>query len=129
LEAKFSLPGVCALTLLGYDLTVPSAFSDEYVSGSAFTDLIRRIELVGDAAFSHGDGELRVETRSGVLRQPFPHTRDSGTVESRVELVNQKFESLATPVIGDNARRLGELVADLEALPVLDELCALTRVP
>lgn len=127
LEAKFSLPGVCALTLLGYDLTLPSAFSDANVSSPEFTDLVRRIELVGDAAFKQGGGEVTVETRSGVLGQPFPHTRDSGTVESRVDLVMQKFLALAAPVIGDNARRLREMVSDLATLPGVDELCALAR--
>jgi 2-methylcitrate dehydratase PrpD len=51
LEGKFSLPGCCALTLLGYDLTVPASFSDDNVSSPAFADLIGRIELVGDPAF------------------------------------------------------------------------------
>ncbi len=128
LEAKFSLPGVCALTLLGHDLTVPAAFSDENVTRAAFNDLIRRIELVGDAAFRHGSGEIVVETRSGTQkRQPFPHTRDSGSVESRVELANEKFRVLATPVIGDNADRLRELVMDLDGLPTVAELCGLAR--
>ncbi len=127
LEAKFSLPGVCALTLLGHDLTLPASFSDENVSSPAFTDLMRRVELVGDPAFEHGSGELAVETGASFLKQPFPHTRDSRTVESRVELVNQKFQALATPVIGDHAQRLNELVADLGALPQVREICALAR--
>jgi 2-methylcitrate dehydratase PrpD len=127
LEGKFSLPGVCALTLLGHDLTVPASFSDDNVSSPAFADLIRRIELVGDPAFDQGSGEIVVETRSGLLMQPFPHTRDSKTVESRVELVNQKFQALATPVVGDNAKRLRVLVSDLAALPDVNEICALAR--
>jgi 2-methylcitrate dehydratase PrpD len=127
LEAKFSLPGVCALTLLGHDLAVPASFCDENVNSPAFTDLIRRIELVGDPAFTEGRGELSVETRSGVLGQPFPRTRDSGTVESRVDLVNQKFQAIASPVIGDRATRLRDLVSDLVTLPDLDEICALAR--
>jgi 2-methylcitrate dehydratase PrpD len=127
LEAKFSLPGCCALVLLGYDLTVPATFSDENVSSPAFADLIRRIELVGDPAFDQGAGEITVEIRSGSLRQPFPRTRDSKTVESRVELVNQKFQVLATPVVGDNAQRLRDLVSNLGTLPDVNEICALAR--
>jgi hypothetical protein len=60
-----------------------------------------------------------------MLRQPFPHTRDSGTVESRVELANQKFLALATLVIDEDARRLRDLVSDLEALPDVNEICRL----
>ena len=52
IEAKFSLPGVSALSLLGHDLTVPATFSDGYVQDPAFTDLISRIELVGDPAYA-----------------------------------------------------------------------------
>ena len=127
LEAKFSLPGVCALALLGHDLTVPAAFGDDTIRSPAFADLIRRIELVGDPAFDQGSGEIVVETRSGLLRQPFPHTRDARTVESRVELVEQKFQALAPPVVGDNAQRLQALIADLAALPDVREICALAR--
>ncbi|MBV8713811.1 MAG: MmgE/PrpD family protein [Chloroflexi bacterium] len=127
LEAKFSLPGVCALTLLGHDLTAPGSFSDENVSGPAFMDLIRRIELVGDPKFAHGEGEIAVETRSGWVRQRFPHTRDSGTVESRVKLVNEKFQALAAPVVGVNAARLRELVSNLDELPNVNEICTLVR--
>jgi 2-methylcitrate dehydratase PrpD len=127
LEAKFSLPGVSALTLLGHDLTLPASFSDENVSSPAFSDLIGRIELVGDAAFDQGSGEVAVETVSGFRRAPFPHTRFSGTVESRDALANQKFEALATPVVGSNARRLRDLIADLGTLPSVQEICALAR--
>jgi 2-methylcitrate dehydratase PrpD len=131
IEAKFSLPGVCALTLLGHDLTVPATFSDANVSSPAFVSLIRRIELVGDPAFGRGNGEIggeiAVETRLDLMKQAFPYTRDSKTVESRVELVNQKFLALATPVIGEHAKRLRDLVSDLGALPGVDELCALGR--
>ena len=133
MEAKFSLPGVSALTLLGHDLTVPATFSDENVQSPAFTDLIRRIELVGDPAYGRGNGEIGgeivVETRSGQQRQPFPHTRDSKTVESRVELANGKFLAIAAPVIGEQAKRLRDLVTDLAALPDVQELGALTRRP
>ena len=133
IEAKFSLPGVSALSLLGHDLTVPATFSDENVRSPAFTDLISRIELVGDPAYGRGDaeigGEIVVETRSGQRRYPFPVTRDSKTVESRVELANGKFLAIGTPVIGDQAKRLRDLVADLAALPGAGELAALTRRP
>jgi 2-methylcitrate dehydratase PrpD len=127
LEAKFSLPGVCALTLLGHDLTTPASFSDDNIASAAFADLIRRIELVGDPAFDQGSGEISVETRSGVVRQPLPHTRDSRTVESRVELVNEKFQALATPIVGDTTGRLRDLVLAIGTLPDVNEICALTR--
>jgi 2-methylcitrate dehydratase PrpD len=133
IEAKFSLPGVSALSLLGHDLTVPATFSDGCVQNPAFTDLIRRIELVGDSAYGRGDaeigGEIVVETRSGQRRYPFPVTRDSKTVESRAELANGKFLAIAAPVIGEQAKRLRDLVADLAALPDVRELAALTRRP
>ena len=133
IEAKFSLPGVSALSLLGHDLTVPATFSDENVRGPAFTDLIRRIELVGDPAYGRGNaeigGEIVVETRSGQRRYPFPHTRDSKTVESRVELANGKFLAIATPVIGEQAKRLRDLVSDLGSVPSAAEVAALTRRP
>jgi 2-methylcitrate dehydratase PrpD len=128
LESKFSLPGVCALVLLGYDLTIPNSYSDANVTSAAFTDLIRRIKLVGDPAFTLGTGEIVVQTPAGTISQPLPHTRDSGTVEFRCELVNQKFQSLAPPVIGaDGAKRLRDLVLDLAALPSVEDLCDLTR--
>jgi 2-methylcitrate dehydratase PrpD len=127
LEAKFSLPGVCALTLLGYDLTVPDSFSDAHVTSAAFADLIRRIELVGDPSFSQGSGEIVVETHAGRLQQALPHTRDSGPLAARAELVNQKFAALATPVIGDGAARLHDLVTALGAQRDVNEICALAR--
>lgn len=129
LQSKFSLPGVCALVLLGHDLTIPASYSDENVSSPAFADLIGRIELVGDPRFGEGDGEIVVQTRSGdTITEPLPFTRYSGTVESKVERVNHKFASLATPVIGDDAaKRLRDMVLDLAALPSVEDLCDLTR--
>src|SRR5262249_38985070 len=118
---------VCALTLLGHNLTVPASFSDQNVTSPAFADLIRRIELVGDASFDQGSGEIEVETRAGLRRQPFPHTRDSGTVESRAALVNEKFLALATPIVGTNAEQLRDLVMDLGTLRDVNAVCALTR--
>ena len=130
-EAKFSLPGVSALSLLGHDLTVPSTFSDENVRAPAFTGLIRRIELVGDPAYARPSaeigGEIVAETRSGRRRYPFPVTRDSKTVASRAELANGKFLAIATPVIGEQAKRLRDAVAGLGALPDVREIAALTR--
>jgi 2-methylcitrate dehydratase PrpD len=130
-EAKFSLPGVSALSLLGHDLTVPATFSDRCVQDPAFTDLISRIELVGDPAYGRGDaeinGEIVVETRSGERRYQFPVTRDSKTVESRAGLANGKFLAIATPVIGEQAKRLRDVVADLGALPDVREIGVLTR--
>jgi 2-methylcitrate dehydratase PrpD len=127
IEAKFSLPGVCALTLLGHDLSLPGSFSDENVHSPAFTDLVRRIELVGDPRFDQGSGEIVATTRTGEKTAPFPHTRDSKTVQSRVELVNEKFMTLATPVLGGAAKQLRDLVFDLARLPGAGEICALTR--
>lgn len=127
LQAKFSLPGVSALTLLGHDLRVPATFSDENVQAPAFVDLIRRIELVGDPAYNGGSGGISVETRSGTLFEPFPHTRDSRTVDSRVELVNEKFAALAAPLIGENAKRLSDLVLGLAGVPAVRNVCALLR--
>jgi 2-methylcitrate dehydratase PrpD len=133
IEAKFSLPGVSALSLLGHDLTVPATFSDANVQDPAFTDLIRRIELVGDPAYARPQaeigGEIVVETRSrGTLRYPFPVTRDSKTVESRAPLANGKFLAIATPVIGEQAKRLRDAVAGLDTLPDVREIGALTRL-
>jgi 2-methylcitrate dehydratase PrpD len=129
LQSKFSLPGVCALVLLGHDLTIPASYSDENVASPAFADLIGRIELVGDPRFGEGTGEIVVQTRSGdTITEPLPFTRYSGTVESKVERVNHKFASLATPVIGDDAaKRLRDMVLDLAALPSVEDLCDLTR--
>ncbi len=131
IEAKFSLPGVSALSLLGHDLAVPSTFSDENVRDPAFTDLIRRIELVGDPAYARPNaeigGEIVVETSSGTRRYPFPVTRDSKTVASRAGLANGKFLAIATPVIGERAKRLRDVVAGLGALPDVREIGALAR--
>ncbi|HEX4829891.1 MAG TPA: MmgE/PrpD family protein [Trebonia sp.] len=129
IEAKFSLPGVCALVLLGHDLAVPATFSDENVHSPAFRDLISRIELVGDPAFEQGEGEIVVATRGGAtVRQLFPRTRDSKTVESRAGLVSGKFRAIAGPVIGeDAAKRLRDLVLDLAAQPGVAEMCALAE--
>jgi 2-methylcitrate dehydratase PrpD len=129
IQAKFSLPGASALALLGHDLSVPATFSDANVQSEAYTALIKRIELVGDPAFQQGEGEIVVRTRSGEMRQLFPPTRDSKTVQSRVELVNGKFLAIAAPVIGDNAKRLRDLVCDLAGLSGVDEVCALAQRP
>lgn len=129
LQSKFSLPGVCALVLLGHDLTIPASYSDENVTSPGFAELIRRIDLVGDPRFEQGAGQIVVQTRSrGTITEPLPFTRYSGTVESKVERVNHKFASLAAPVIGDDAaKRLRDMVLDLAALPSVDDLCDLTR--
>jgi hypothetical protein len=123
---------VSALSLLGHDLTVPATFSDENVQDPAFTGLISRIELVGDPEYARPQaeigGEIVAETRSrGTVRYPFPVTRDSKTVESRAELANGKFLAIATPVIGEQAKRLRDAVAGLGALPDVREIGALTR--
>jgi 2-methylcitrate dehydratase PrpD len=128
LQAKFCLPGVCALTLLGHNMTRPASYQDENVQSAAFTDLIRRIELVGDDAFGPGTGEIVVHTSSGTMREPLPHTRDAGTVESRAELTMAKFRALATPIIGtDKVTRLSDLILDLASVRSVAEICVLTR--
>jgi 2-methylcitrate dehydratase PrpD len=128
LQVKFCLPGVCALTLLGQDMTRPASYRDENVQSAAFTELIRRIELVGDDAFEPGTGEIVVRTCSGAMREPLPHTRDAGTVESRAELTTAKFQALATPIIGtDRVTRLRDLILDLASVRSVAEICVLTR--
>jgi 2-methylcitrate dehydratase PrpD len=128
LEAKFSLPGCMALTILGYDLSDPYAFSDENVQSEQFVDLIQRIELVGDPTHTEWMATLVVETPDGIKTESANSNRDSGPVESRSEFLRQKFDTLSTPVAGANAKQVGDLLTDIESVPQIAQICALLAV-
>jgi 2-methylcitrate dehydratase PrpD len=126
LELKFSLPGVMAMTILGEDLSDPAVFSDDRVQATDFLDLVARIELVGNPAIQE-HGRLVVEAPSGVVVEELPNTRDSGTIDSRTELLTTKFSTLAEPVIGENCNPLRERLLHAGSVERVTEITGLTQ--
>lgn len=115
-EAKFSLPYVVAHALL-YGAVRLNAFSPERLADGALRDLMARTHLVADPVLSAGFPAQRaarvvVTLQDGRRIEQFAPCRkgDPEAPLSDADL-NDKFEELAAPVIGQAAAR--QLLAQL----------------
>jgi 2-methylcitrate dehydratase PrpD len=123
-EAKFSLPYVVAHALVHGSVRL-DAFGAERLRDAQVRQLMQRLELRADPAFSAGFPAMRaarllVTTTGGqVLEHHSPYRKgDPESPLSDADL-NDKFDELAGPVLGGTrVRALREAVWRLETMPV-----------
>jgi 2-methylcitrate dehydratase PrpD len=131
LAAKFSIPwAVAAALVLGYgDL---AAFGDEARADARIRDLARRITVTADPEMTprrsdYPTSRLRLRLRDGRLLEG-----EAGVVRGDAENpvpevdVIAKFESLASPVVGE--RRAGQVVAAVLAVEDVKNVAHLGRL-
>jgi 2-methylcitrate dehydratase PrpD len=125
LEVKFSLAHLAAMALLGRRT---SAIDDEVARDQQVLALRSLVELVPDG--DPGEPTLvEVALRGGdVLAARHGVTVPATDLAGQRSRLEQKFVSLAAPVLGDEAARaLSETLCSLDANPSVRELMALAR--
>jgi 2-methylcitrate dehydratase PrpD len=117
LETKFSLRHTAALVLAGLDTSAIATFDDTRARDPELVALRARVHVVVDRP---GGGPTPVEVRTRDGRR-LTRTYDVAVPERDLSLqgrrLREKFESLATPVIGEaEAARIVELVIGLDTV-------------
>lgn len=132
-ECKFSLPYVVAHALI-YGSVRLNAFSDEYIADTATRDLMAKITLKADADMTAdfpGKRSSRVVIRmrdGSELKHFQKHRRGDPEEPLSDEELNEKFDELASPVIGKEvAHSLRERLWRVEQLRVADLKLASVR--
>ena len=129
LEAKFSLRFVSAMTLAGRSTSDIATYNDAICADRGLASLRDRIRVVGDGDLARGTSETIVSMRDGVVYREFGNVSvPSGDLVNQGRRLEEKFVTLAVPVIGDaGAHALVERVRRLELLENMKELASLTR--
>jgi 2-methylcitrate dehydratase PrpD len=124
LEAKFSLRFVSAMALAGRSTSDIASYTDAICSDQELVDLRDRIRVDGDAELARGTSEVIVSMRDGVVYREFGNVSiPSEDLEGQGRRLEDKFITLASPVIGDEvAREIVDLVAKLEQVDSIGEL-------
>ncbi len=127
LEAKFSLRFTIALALAGVDTARLATYSDERTSERRLTELRDKVRIEFVDGWASSRASLDVTLADG---SKFAATHDSGIpaadVAAQGRRIDEKFTSLAAPVLGDGAAaRLKDAVAALDELRSVREVMAL----
>jgi 2-methylcitrate dehydratase PrpD len=128
---RFSLRGVAAMALAGFDTSDPAAFAPSVLEHPAYRHLLGRTEVryvAGPAGFG---GQARVEihhgdaaTRSCEVDITIPETN----VGTQREALEGKFERLVTPVLGsERTTHVAAIAASLHKLGDVVELLEICR--
>jgi 2-methylcitrate dehydratase PrpD len=120
MEMKFSLRATAALSLAGMETSRPDVFNDVNAQSPALNRLRAKIAVELTPDFALAESEMHVELHDG---RRFSARRDCGIpMKDRAEQgrrVADKFQALATPVVGRNrSDLLASLVEKLETSSV-----------
>ena len=120
MEMKFSLRATAALSLAGMETSRPDVFNDVNAKSPALNRLRAKIAVELTPDFALAESEMHVELHDG---RRFSARRDCGIpMKDRAEQgrrVADKFQALATPVVGRNrSDLLASLVEKLETSSV-----------
>jgi 2-methylcitrate dehydratase PrpD len=127
LEGKFSAYHCAAVGLLD-GAAGKRQFTDERVRDPQVIALRQRVVLTPNEALRKDETRVVIRRRDGrVVERVVP--RASGTAGNPVsdDALSAKFLDLATPVLGDRARRLLDRIWTLEAMNDATELAGLLR--
>jgi len=124
LEAKFSLRLVSAMALAGKSTSDIVGFDDRVCTDRDIVRLRDTTRVVGDDELARGASEVLVCMDGGVVYREFDDVSvPSRNLDEQGRRLEDKFVTLASPVIGDGkARELVDLVRKLEQLESMDEL-------
>jgi len=115
LEAKFSLRGMVAMTLLGDDTRDIRSYEDERVQRLELSTLCERIEIIPRSDYAGGTSTALTRLKDG---RSITLTCDSYHPASDIaiqrEAVTRKFRLLVTPIMGEaSAHKLETLISDI----------------
>jgi 2-methylcitrate dehydratase PrpD len=103
LEAKFSLRGVAAMTLLGDDTRDVGAYSPERIQRVEITAMLRRINVVARDDISGGTSIAIVNTTDGrEIKLTSDTYKPIDDMRLKEDVVVRKFLSLIQPILGVN---------------------------
>jgi len=127
LQCKFSLPAMVAMAALGRDTASADAYTDSLVADPQLVSLMGRVSVAADPQLASACARVVVSLKGGSTLEA---TRDAGapahSLETQKRRVQAKFESLASPLVG-NAGALAtvkmidrlEEQSSIELLPIL----------
>ena len=102
LELKFSLKGVCAMTLAGFDTANPVSYDDAAANDPQLRALASKVDVDLDPALKLGD--TIVHLHEGAVRSATASTDDFDRDPERLrQRLQAKFASLTLPLIGKEA--------------------------
>ena len=124
LEAKFSLRQVSAMALAGKTTSNVAGYNDEICVDPELVGLRGKTRVVGDDGLARGTSEVIVSMNDGVAYREFGNVSvPSRDLDSQARRLEDKFVTLASPVIGDGkALEIVDLVHRLEQLESMDAL-------
>jgi len=124
LEAKFSLRLVSAMALAGESTSDIAGYTDALCTEPELVRLRDAIRVVGDEELARGTSEVIVSMADGVVYREFGNVSiPSRDLDEQGRRLEEKFISLASPVIGDGkAHEVVQMVAELGELESLDAL-------
>ncbi len=127
LEAKFSLRGTQALLIDGVDTAAIGTYTDGPINRPSVRAAMAKVRIETDASLTNMVTKVDVESRSGHHHATIDVNRPSDDLEDQGMKLRRKFEALTRPILGDEStERLGEQLADLDSVSVVD-LLASTR--
>ena len=128
LQAKFSLRAATALTILGDDTTDPATFGDGRVTRSDLRELMRRIDVVEDAAAVNPTTTVvRLDTARDSARASHDIGVPATDVVEQERQLRAKFLALAGPVVGERSASLADRLLDLGGVAEVGQLHTLDR--
>ncbi|MCP5028931.1 MAG: MmgE/PrpD family protein [Actinomycetia bacterium] len=129
LEAKFSLRGTAAMTLLGDDMSNRTAYSAERITSPEVIQLRDRIKVLPTSSATGTLSEVQLVDGAGQLHVASVDVgQPAADLEDQWSRLSTKFMSLAGPVLGDDrAKQLLVTVEHLDAAASVADLTELCR--
>lgn len=128
LEAKFSLRLTTAMALAGRDTGALETYSEETAADPELIALRDRITIEFASGWPHTLAEIEVETTSG---ERLSARHDAGVpaedIGEQGRRVEEKFQSIAQPLLREGALRVVETVRRFDVLEDVRGLLALCR--
>ncbi len=114
LEAKFSLTGTQAFTLLGIDTADPAAFGDARVQADDVQSIVARVNIDTDPSLRTTQTRSRIETADRTYEGAYDTGVPASDLDAQGIKLRAKFDGLVRPILGnlradDLADRLGRL--------------------
>lgn len=126
LEAKFSLRGTQALVVHGVDTAAVASFDDGPINREDVQAFIPKVTVQTDDALATMETRVEVATTAGIRCGEANVSRPEVDLEVQGAKLRQKFDALATPVLGAPAASgLGDMLQDLAAVDALSRVMEL----
>jgi 2-methylcitrate dehydratase PrpD len=127
LEAKFSLRGVVAMTLLGDDTRDIRSYEDERVRRPELSALCEKVVVVPRSDHSGGTSTAITKLKDGqTITLTCDSYRPASEIATQDAAVTRKFRLLVNPVLGEiSAYALESSIVNIDKAPSLRELTAM----